>query len=332
MPKEVRKDFRTNGVRAHIRKRLRGNSVNYEVRCRRNGYNISASGVTVEEAKQRFIQKLNECQYGVLSAEPLPTTFEKFIAYYFDNFRKRKVTSKTFLIDSQRVKRHILPRFSALQLKQITSPMCQQLIDGLISEGKGKTAEEVYSLLNCTFKTAIKLGALKQNPLDLVICDKHQRKHGKALTIEEEQHLLKKAEEPYKTLFAIGLYTGLRPNEYETIRIIDNFVYAKNSKRKGGKDEQKRIPITPMLRPYITNITVIPKKTPAKLRNAFKAIFGEAHKLYDLRTTFYTRCQMCDISPVARDEFVGHSSGELSNAYTDLPDDFLLKEGQKLCY
>ena len=86
MPKEIRKEFRTCGLRAHIRKRVRGNSVNYEIRCRRQGYNISASGVTVEEAKDRFIERLNEIKNGGKDAPNVPnvpTNFDAFALYYF---------------------------------------------------------------------------------------------------------------------------------------------------------------------------------------------------------------------------------------------------------
>ena len=54
------------------------------------------------------------------------------------------------------------------------------------------------------------------------------------------------------------------------------------------------------------------------------------HKLYDLRTTFYTRCDEYGVAAPARDEFVGHSGGALTNAYRDLSDEYLLKEGKKL--
>ena len=54
------------------------------------------------------------------------------------------------------------------------------------------------------------------------------------------------------------------------------------------------------------------------------------HKLYDLRTTFYTRCDEYGVAAPARDEFVGHSAGALTNAYRDLADEYLLREGKKL--
>lgn len=56
------------------------------------------------------------------------------------------------------------------------------------------------------------------------------------------------------------------------------------------------------------------------------------HILYDLRTTFYTHCEECGVAEPARDEFVGHSRGRLNNAYSDLSDEYLLKEGKKLVW
>lgn len=333
MPKQFRTLFKINGVRAHIRKRIRNNSISYEIRFRADGYNISASGLTVAEAKVRFIQKLHDARNGIKPPAPdIPKTFDKFAMYYFENFRKRKVKSTTYEKDLVRLKKHILPVFGNMNIKDIMPQQCQKMIDDILSSGKGKTAEDVFSLMNCTFKMAIKHNILQHNPLDIVIHEKHERKHGKALTIDEEKLLLQKAEEPYKTLFAIALYTGIRPNEYETVRITDTMIYANNSKRHNGKIETKRIPIIPMLRPYISTETVMPNISISNARKMIKRILGDDRKLYDLRTTFYTRCQMCDVAPAARDEFVGHSSGILTNTYTDLPNDYLIKEGLKLDY
>lgn len=333
MPKQFKTLFKTNGVRAHVRKRIRNNSINYEIRFRAADYNISASGVTLEEAKHNFIRKLQDRQNGIKPVAPdIPKVFDKFVMYYFEKFRKRKVNAKTYSNDLSRLNKHIMPRFGKYLLKDITPTMCQDLIDDITATGKGKTAEEIFSLLNCTFKTAIKHNLIVHNPLDIVIHDKHEREHGKALTIDEENLLLSTAAEPFKTIFAIMLYTGIRPNEYETIKIIGNMIHANNSKRHGGKVGTKRIPITPMLKHYLSLDSSVPQIPVYTIRRAFNAILGESHKLYDLRTTFYTRCKMCEIAPAARDEFFGHSSGILGNTYTDLPDDYLLKEGQKLEY
>ena len=77
MPKQFRTIFKTDGVRAHVRKRIRNNSISYEIRFRADGYNISASGLTVAEAKVRFIQKLHDAQNGIKPTAPdIPKTFE----------------------------------------------------------------------------------------------------------------------------------------------------------------------------------------------------------------------------------------------------------------
>ncbi len=136
---------------------------------------------------------------------------------------------------------------------------------------------------------------------------------------------------PYKLMFAVGLYTGLRPNEYKTAIIEDNFIVANNSKRKNGKVELKRIPINPMLKPYLGGVTDIKFVRLEAMRMKLKQILPN-HKLYDLRTTFYTRCMECGVAEVAIKKFVGHTLGGLADTYTDLSDTFLLKESEKLNY
>ena len=132
-------------------------------------------------------------------------------------------------------------------------------------------------------------------------------------------------------MFAVGLYTGLRPNEYKTAIIEGDFIVANNSKRKNGKVELKKIPITPMLKPYLEGVTDLTFVRLEAMRMKLKDILPY-HKLYDLRTTFYTRCQECGVTEVAIKKFVGHTLGGLADTYTDLSDAFLLKESTKIDY
>jgi len=334
LPKTFKKEFRTDGCTAHIRKRKSGKSGwNYEIRYRRNGYNVAVSANELEQAKKKFIDRLHELEkFGNVQMPTIPSGFKDFSNYFFENFYKRKVKAETYRIGINQYKNHIEPNFANFPLKRIAPKSCQDIIDRLDKQEKYKTADDIFSLLNMIFKTAVKLNLLENNPMNLVFHTQHERKHGVALTKAEEKRLLEATKgTPQHVMFAIALYTGLRPNEYETVRIDGEFIIAINSKRKNNKIEYKKIPITPMLAPYIAGIDKIEFSSLRIMRDRFNKLFPK-HKLYDLRTTFYTRCQECHISDVAIKKFVGHTLGGLAETYTDLSDEFLLAEGQKFKY
>ena len=325
MPKELKKEFRADGVTARIYKRETGkNSFTYDIKYRRNGYNVVVTGKNLEEAKERFMAALKTAK-PVQKEGCVPYTFGAFSEYYFENFRKRKVTGYTLKNDMSRYNKYIKPLFCEKPLDRITSKECQELIDRINSEGKGKTADEVFSLLNVIFKCAIQHRIITVNPLAIIIHTQHDCEHGKSLTKAEEE-LLKTAtaKSSYKNAFMLALYTGLRPNEINTVRIENDMIIAVNSKRKNRNIEYKRIPICKMLKPYI-----VPEGyadfSVEYMREYFKKVMP-AHKLYDLRTTFHSRLKECGVEKAAREEFMGHSAGKLEDAYTDLSDEYLIKE------
>ena len=332
MPKTFKKEFRADGCTAHVRKRKSSkNCYVYDIRYRRNGYNILVTNTDLETAKRLFIEKLKTAKPIVKKVNSL-SNLHTFTLYYFEKFRLPKVSTLTYNADWHRYKNYIQPAFGDKQFKDITPEHCQNLIDGIQAQGKGKTAEEIYSLLSIIFKGAIAHGFMDKNPLNLVVKMKHEGKHGTALTKDEENLLLSAyPNTKYQTLFALALYTGLRPNEYNTAKIEGQFIVAVNSKRKHKRVEYKKIPITPMLAPYLQGIEQLEENNRDVLREKFKAVLPN-HILYDMRTTFYSRCKECGIADAARDEFVGHSLGALRNAYTDLSDEYLLKEGDKFKY
>ena len=331
MPKTFKKEFRVEGCTARIRKRQTGkNSYTYEIRYRRNGYNITITDKNLEKGKSRFLAALKTAK-PIEKGLGVPTTFHEFAIYYFENFRKRKVAKQTYENDFGRYKNHIKPYYESMKIKDITPDTCQRHIDTLAKKST-KTSVEVYGLMSVIFKAAIAHGIIEKNPLSIVLKPTHQCEHGVALTKEEEKKLLQGVKgTKYEYIFALALYTGLRPNEFETAKIEGDFIVAKNSKRKGGKIEYKKIPICTMLKPYLDGIKTLEIPTLEYIRYSFNNILPN-HILYDLRTTFYTRCEECGVAEPARDEFVGHSRGKLNNAYSDLSDDYLLKEGKKLVW
>ena len=335
MATTFKKVFIANGLTAHILKKASGkNSFCYEIRYRANGYDIRAYSTNLQKAKEKFLEKTTpgEIEKYCIEKTTSPTaraSLEQFTTYYFETHRKEKVAEQTYKCDWGRVKKYIFPIFGNINIKQITPDKCQMLIQSIKNEGKSKTADEIYSLLSIIFKGAIAYGIIQKSPLAIVQRQKHINESGTALTkVEEDILLTGLTEYDFRIAVAIALFTGLRPNELETAKIQGDFIIAINSKRKNGKIEHKRIPIINALRPYIEN--GIPKlPSPQLIRRRISAVLPN-HKLYDLRTTFYTRCDEYGVATPARDEFVGHSAGALTNAYRDLSDEYLLKEATKL--
>lgn len=333
MPKQIKKLLIIEKKRCRVRQHP--NKKGYEIRLRRDGYDISASGLTIELAKENFLRKLEGAKPKSKTGETVvPKTFNGFAQFYFENFRKDLVATKTFYNDLSRYKNYIYPFFGERPVCKILPADCKKLLESIKCEGLGKTADEVYSLLNVIFKSAINHALIERNPLNAVLHIKHEKQSGVALTKQEELLLyneLNNAAHPlrYRKAIALALFCGLRPNElYKIAKFNPPFIVAENSKRKNKKIEYKRIPIIDALKPFVAD-GVADLPTEKYLRTFLKEILPN-HTLKDLRKTFNTRCKEYGVSDHARKHFMGHSLGALDSTYTELSDEYLLKESEKL--
>lgn len=342
MPKQFRRLIVIQKKRCRLRRRKSGkNTFTYQIRYRSQGYNISACGVTIELAKQNFVQKLKTTQpISKESVDGISGTFHSFAVHYFENFRKPRVAKQTYHHDCCRYERYLKSTFAETPLRKITPTDCKKLLDSVLQQGKGKTADELRSLLNGIFNSAIAHGIINRNPLSVIFYLPHEREEGKALTQEEERTLFSwilsdKCDCAQE--IALILFCGLRPNEMENKEhppeIQGDFIKAVNSKRHfkdKSRIEFKYIPISHSLRPFLKN--GISLRLTAKITRRRLQLILPNCTLKDLRTTFYTRCQTFGVAEPALKEFMGHSFGKLGNAYSDLMKhkDYLLLEGKKL--
>lgn len=341
LPTKFRKTFRANGCIAHVRRRKRGKfGYDYEARYRRDGYNISVSSKDYDKLIPKFTEAITlweEEHAGGADAPTgkfcVPTTFAEFAEHYLETFWRRTVDTRTFKTEMNRYRNHIKPFFGSVPIKRITPAACQSLLDKITEEGLGKTADEVHTRLNMIFEAAIDHSIIAKNPLKLVVHIEHERKEGVALTYEEERYLLNvTAGTPWQLMFAVALYTGLRPNEYKTAHIEGEFIISAKSKQRGRKrGGLKKIPITPMLRPYLNGAISLRFYVPQRIREKLRALLP-GHTLKDLRKTFNTRCVECNVDYIARKLFMGHSLGKLDDTYTQPSDEYLIREGNKLNY
>ena len=338
MPKHFQRLIILDKKRCRLRVRASGeNTTTYQIRYRRDGYNVSACGKTIELAKANFLKKIKSAKpkANVKKGE-IPTTFHSFAMHYFTTKRIRLVVEDTYKKDLSRYKLYLQPYFKETPLAKITLSDCQKLIDDITNAKKFKTADELFSLMNATFKFAIDNHLIVHNPCSAVIREGYEKETSLALTKAEERELLAKSQgEPlFELAFALALYTGLRPNELKTARIDGEFIVAENSKRKRkGKTtartvEYKRIYICDRLRAYL--VDGLPKlPTPQLLRRRMKKALPN-HILKDLRKTFNSRCKELGVSDHARKHFMGHSLGKIDGTYTEFSTEYLLLEGKKL--
>lgn len=315
----------------------------YEKRALINGISLYACASSAEECTMKFLDEISQkiIQPTILPkgqqklVRNLPTNFHEFAMFYFENVKKRLVVEKTFYGDMNRYKNHVRPRFGHLQLKSITVEYCQACIDELAATGKGKTTDEVHSMLNGIFDYAVDRGLIPRSPMKPVVHIPHETVSGHPLTMGEEEILFNATYgTEYQTMFAIILYTGMRPNEIRTATLVDNMIIAKNSKRKDakrGKISWKRIPVCPNLVPFLVGISEIDMYSEETMRDKLKTIFPH-HTLKDLRKTFYTRLETYKVDDKVRDACVGHSQGKRHDAYSELPDEFLIEELKKVSY
>lgn len=335
MPKQFKKTFRIQGCTAHVRKRTTGRyNCSYEIRYAKKPYDkspISVSATTLEEAKARFIEKLNNQAIQTDTTTTIPKNFHAFAMYWFENFHKRKVCFRTYDHDIRLYNRHIKDYLEKFSIDKINAVMLQKLLDNFAD--RGKTRIDIFSILNQIFKNAINHGIIKINPLGMCILENYEQKHGKLITKDEEFALFNTYKGTHwEVPFAIIYYCGLRPDEYKSATIDGNFIKAKNSKHgKNGKITYKQIPITPMLRPYLQGVTELKMFIPEVINRRLKMVLPN-HKLYDMRTTFQTRCSECGIPDAVIGIWMGNSIGKLKEAYTDFSEEYLLNEAKKFKY
>lgn len=338
MPKHFQRLIIVNKKRCRLRTRASGeNSTTYQIRYRRDGYDVTACGKTIELAKANFLNKIKKAKpKPKIKDGEIPETFHAFAMHYFTTKRIRLVVEDTYKKDLSRYNLHLKPFFKETPIAKITLSQCQRLIDDVTNEKKFKTADELYSLMNSIFKFAIDNHLIVHNPCSAVIREAYEKETSLALTKDEERVLLEKSHvEPlFELAFALALYTGLRPNELKTARIDGEFIIAVNSKRKRkGKTtervvEFKRIYICNRLRAYLANgLPALP--SPQLLRRRIKNALPN-HILKDLRKTFNSRCKELGVSEHARKHFMGHSLGKLDETYTEFSTEYLLLEGKKL--
>ncbi len=327
------------------KKRIKPNG-SIEIRFRKFGYDKSFCGTTLEIAQSKFRIFLKEINslYKKGKIVKKGKTVAETCELYLEKYRKFELKENSYRNLKNVVKVNVIQKIGSLQILDVTPLVIQELLTNLLSQGKGRTAEEVKCYLNGMFKIALSLGIVKSDIMQGVSIPKHYRKKGSALTIKEEQLLVEKIKDDhYEQAILFMLYSGARMSECAKFRLSDinweqNTVKIRTTKVKDTVNGADRIvPIFPKLKELLKSLNPENEfpflKCVTKSGKKLKTILP-THHTHELRHTFTTRCRECGIENEIVCLWTGHTfaGNTTSLVYTHFSMEYQQKLALKLNY
>lgn len=334
MDKTFKKHFILNGYIAHVTKRQSGKKgFYYQIRYRRNGYNVEASSVNLQEAKRKFLEKTKPENIGKYLVKKMKSGFNLLEEIFeeWHAYKKGTVVDKEHL----RFKVNFMSLPEDLRQKPITQIRTVD-IDTVMKDVKPRKYEELRTLFNGIFKYAVASGIIQHNPVALIKFKRAERQTRDALPKDEiiaflERIKQSKYDEIRQAMYLLYFF-GLRPCEVDNDAHKEgNFLIARNRKRKNGKIEYKKIPIPTQAQGLIDWNKPLTFQTQSKYAQdeLIKDLLGGKTGYY-LRHTFSTVCQQY-IRPDIVDIWMGDSPQRLvGKVYTHFPDEFMCEQMQKV--
>ena len=260
------------------------------------------------------------------------------------------------------------------KIEDITSDDIQDYLNSLTNYSNSYI-KKLVEQFNQSYKMAMNKGYITRNPMIDVITPKSNKKDkvNRAMTVEEQQkftqYLMSKTaeEEPYKNVFLIQMYCGLRIGETLALRDTDidlqrnllsvskTITTDKDGKAIMGNSTKtyagiREIPIPEYIRDCLMEQMEIAKENRDRqlflssngryidgrnanriLKKRLKEIGIEGFSTHSLRHTYGTRCVEAGMRAVALQRLMGHTDVSVTlNTYTSVFNKYKESELQKV--
>ncbi len=155
--------------------------------------------------------------------EPSLLTIDEYLDKWLDAAARPRLSERTLADYSEVLKRYVRPKLGNTTISQLQPLEIQELYSEMQVRGlSARTVRGTHVVLSSALKQAVRWRMLFVNPAQSVELPKRTRREMKALSPNEATAFLEAArEDPHGLVFALGLVTGMRPEEYLALQWKD---------------------------------------------------------------------------------------------------------------
>lgn len=149
-------------------------------------------------------------------AEVNKLTVLQWLNEWFEVYEKRKVKQYTANSYKTIINKHIAPEIGTIKLQKLRNSDLQRFYNALADKGlSGKTIKNIDAVLSKALNDAVKHGVIGANPRSLNVELPKIKQHEVTPLTDAEIPVFISAidEEPYRNIYALALFCGLRKGE-----------------------------------------------------------------------------------------------------------------------
>lgn len=179
----------------------------------------SIYGKTQREVREKLTEILAAINTGTYM-EPNKMPLSEWLTIWLDEYVSNSVKPYTLASYKVQCNNHIIPSLGAVPLQALNTHSIQTFYNTLL-KGKGtkkplspKTIKNIHGCLHKSLEVATKLGYIRFNPASACELPRMDKKEIKPLDEAQISAFIGALEnEPYKNLFLVTLFTGMRQGE-----------------------------------------------------------------------------------------------------------------------
>lgn len=177
---------------------------------------------TKKEASTYLNKTLTAMSTGTF-VEPSQLTVDDYLHKWLATAAKPRLRERTFEDYSEKLARYVRPLVGSQKLSDVRSLDIQSIYGAMTARSLSpRTVRYTHAILNSAFKQAVKWNMLLRNPCEAVELPRQERKEMQALSPLEVGRFLTASEgDAYHALFSFALTTGMRPEEYLSLKWSD---------------------------------------------------------------------------------------------------------------